>query len=331
MFSSLPMPFSISSPLFAAFSLVVALALPARADNLRGWGYLVDRLVLDGEARAEVERIFTDPRMPPFDKLEFAPERRPEPTSLYRGFLKPASMAQARACWNRHLSEFQRAQRDTGVPGALLAALLHVESRCGANTGNHRILYRVARLAMAPAPENFRWNLARWLDGSATSPSRLHEQLTGRARYLEETFYPEVRATLELARRWRVDPHELRGSSGGAIGWPQFLPSSVLRFGRDGNGDGFVDLTNSADAILSAAEYLRAYGWRPDLERPQRRQVLWNYNRSFAYVDTLLTLQSRLESGSEVRGTQQRVATAKRATRNGKRLGKSPRAQHTRK
>lgn len=269
--------------------------LPQCAPALQGWGYLVERLVRDGEPRAEVERIFSDPRMPPFDGLKFSPEPKPESPTLYRGFLAPRSVAQARACLRNYRAEIARAERATGVPGTLLASLLHVESRCGQNTGRHRVLFRLARLAMAGEPNNLRWNVDSWLDVGWPEPAALREKFSLRARYLEDTFYPEVRAALELARRWRVDPLELRGSSAGALGWPQFLPSSVLRFARDADNDGLVNLSSPADAAMSAAEYLRAHGWAPRATSQQQRQALWSYNPSAAYVNTLLALHRRLQ------------------------------------
>ncbi|GIW44952.1 MAG: transglycosylase [Candidatus Binatia bacterium] len=281
----------------STFAIVaVVLSFPCSASASRGWGYLIERLVRDGEPRAEVERIFSDPRMPPFDGLRFSPEPKPEPRALYRGFLHPRSVAEARKCWEVHRSEIRQAERVSGVPATLLASLFHVESRCGQNTGQHRVLFRLSRLAMAGEPRNFEWNTGLWLDGGRWSAGELLHKLGLRARYLEDTFYPEVRATLELARRWQIDPLELRGSPAGAVGWPQFLPSNVIRFGRDGNQDGRVDLFDPADAALSAAEYLRAYGWQPGASREEQRKVLWHYNRSFAYVDTLLALHRSLQA-----------------------------------
>ncbi len=308
-----------------------AAVLPAAAPALGGWEYLVERLVREGEPRAEVERVFTDPRMPPFDGIRFSPERKPEAATLYRGFLHPRSVAEARACLTSHRSALERAAQATGVPSTLLASLLHVESRCGENTGRHRVLYRLARLAMAGEPRNLQWNIDLWLDSGRLDPLALRTKFSARARYLEETFYPEVRAALELARRWRVDPLELRGSLAGALGWPQFLPSSVLRFGRDGDNDGRVDLFRPADAALSAAEYLRAHGWQPGVTEEQQRQALWHYNRSKAYADTLLALHQRLQGTGSPPSTGQLAAARKVSAKgNSKRVPDSERRKRKR-
>ena len=92
------------------------------------------------------------------------------------------------------------------------------------------ILYRLARLAMANDPDNLRRNLNRW---SAGDPD-VEQRLRARARYLEDTFYPEVRATFEIARREGIDPLGLKGSGAGEFGFPQFLPTSYLQYAVDG-------------------------------------------------------------------------------------------------
>ena len=121
--------------------------------------------------------------------------------------------------------------------------------------------------------------------------------MRARAKYLEDTFYPEVRAAFALAGQLGVDPLDLRGSASGAIGCPQFLPSSYLRYGIDGGGDGRIDPYDVADAAASCANFLAAHGWQGNLSERARRTVLWQYNRSDAYVDTVLRLARAMDGG----------------------------------
>jgi membrane-bound lytic murein transglycosylase B len=259
----------------------------------KGWGWLVDRLAEGGVARRPVERAFADPRMPPFDGLFFAVEPR-EPRSMYGAVLRPRSIAQARACAAEYAPAFQAAERATGVPAELVAAILHVETRCGRNTGQSSVLFGLARLAMANEPGNVEANLARHLGASLPSPE-LDARVRARAAVLERMFLPEVRAVFELAQTEGVDPLDLRGSRSGAFGAAQFLPTSYQRFGADGNGDGRVDLHDIDDAAASAALFLASHGWRSDLSPAERRHVVWHYNRSDAYIDAVLRLSDRLE------------------------------------
>jgi membrane-bound lytic murein transglycosylase B len=260
----------------------------------RGWSYLIDKLTRDGVSRPRALAVFHDPRVERFTSLEFSLAPR-ESSAQYRGFLSTTSVERARLCRERYAAELEAAEARHGVSAGLLAAILHVETQCGRMTGSHVVLYRLARLAMANEPSNLRRNAERHARArSAEDHTRIVEQTRQRGRYLEDTFYPEVLATFRIADLLGIDPLGIRGSPAGAFGMPQFLPSSYLRFGIDGNGDGRVSLFDPADAIPSCANYLAGNGWRPGLPRSQKRDVIWTYNRSSAYIDTVLSLSERL-------------------------------------
>ncbi len=76
----------------------------------------------------------------------------------------------------------------------------------------------------------------------------------------------ELEQFLSLTRRNGLDPLGLRGSYAGAMGWPQFMPSSWIKYAIDFDGDGKVDLFDSqADVIGSVANYFKAFGWQPGM------------------------------------------------------------------
>jgi len=278
-----------------AVAVVVLLSLrPAAAapDDRRGWGWLVEKLVADGLDRGRVERAFDDPRMEPFDGLDFGLSAGREPRWLYRGFVRPAGIAAARRCREAYGGELDRAAAAEGVPASVVAAIMYVESGCGRNTGSSMILHRLARLAMANEPANLRRNLGRHApDGDPEVEARVR----ARARYLEDTFYPEVRGVFLVAERLDVDPLALHGSGSGAFGEPQFLPTSYLEHGADGDGDGRVDLYDPADAALSCASFLKAKGWHNGLSTAERRRVIWAYNHSDAYIDAVLAVARAID------------------------------------
>jgi membrane-bound lytic murein transglycosylase B len=276
--------------------LVVVLgvaAAPVRADE-RGWEYLIDKLVADGVARDRAVAAFQDWRVDAFSGIEFSANPPRESSRRYRHFLRPASVAAARRCRLNHAHDFDTAERRYGVSADVVASIIYVESGCGQNTGSSVIFYRLARLAMANEPQNLQRNLDRWTSEGGASDADTLAHLRARARYLESTFYPEVRALFDVADRMGVDPLAIRGSSSGAFGLPQFLPRSYLEFGVDADGDGRVSLYDSADAAASCARYFAGHGWRPGLSPAQRRAAVWQYNHSDAYVDTVLALAARI-------------------------------------
>lgn len=279
----------------AMFGCVLSAVLPAFADD-QGWNYLIEKLVADGVERQRVETAFRDPRVPSFIELEFSPRTPHESRATYRRFLRPATVAAAHRCRVRYAEEFEAAERAHGVSADVIAAIIFIESGCGRNTGSKIVLYRLARLAMANAPDNLQSNLERYTDGAGRIAPDTAAQLRARAHYLEATFYPEVRALFAVADRMGVDPLDIRGSVSGAFGYPQFLPTSYLQFGADGNGDGLVSLYDSSDAAASCARYFAGHGWRPGLSTKERRAAVWQYNHSEAYVDTVLALAARISA-----------------------------------
>jgi membrane-bound lytic murein transglycosylase B len=275
-------------------AMVLCTAVPAAADQ-KGWDYLMQKLIADGVERSAVERVFQDRRMQPFNQLSFNLDPG-ESRMLYRPLLSSRSVADARRCRVRHDTWFRQAENRLGVPASVVGAILHVETRCGGYTGNFVALHRLARLAMANEPGNVRWSIREHSKGApATKIAEIERKVRERARYLEDTFYPEVLATFEIGRRLKIDPLGIRGSKSGAFGYPQFLPTSYLRFAIDGDGDGRVSLYDPADAIVSAANYLAGHGWSPGISRREQRRVIWAYNRSEAYIDTVLALADQIE------------------------------------
>lgn len=280
------------SPIVAVLVLWLCVS-PARGDE-RGWQYLVEKLVADGVDRDRVVAVFHDWRVDPFAGIEFSANPPRESRARYRRFLRPASITAARRCRLRQAHDVEAAERLYGVSADVLAAILYVESGCGRNTGSSLVFYRLARLAMANAPENLRRNLERWMTEDGSLDAGTEARLRMRAHYLEATFYPEVRALFDVADRMGVSPLEIRGSASGAFGYPQFLPRSYLEYGVDADGDGRVSLYDTADAAASCARYFAGHGWRRGLPPAERRAVVWQYNRSDAYVDTVLTLAARI-------------------------------------
>jgi membrane-bound lytic murein transglycosylase B len=258
----------------------------------RGWGYLKAKLVADGVPRGDVERAFSDSRMPAFDGLFFSPHQPKEGKAMYRNFLGDLGTSTARQCRASWSESFERAQKRFGVPANVCAGIITVETHCGRNTGRSVVLYRLARLAMAKDPDNFQRNVQRWGAGDPDIERRLRQ----RAQYLEDTFYPEVKAVFTIAKQQRIDPLGLKGSGAGAFGYPQFLPTSYLNHAVDGNGDGKISRYDADDATASCANYRAHYGWREGISYQQKRAVIWRYTRSDSYIDAVLGLAERLDT-----------------------------------
>lgn len=134
--------------------------------------------------------------------------------------------------WAEHEGWLQRARETYGVPEEVIVAIIGIETQYGRNMGSYRVLDAVATLAF---------------------------EVPTRSAF----FQGELEEFLLLCTELDVDPVAPRGSYAGAMGAPQFIPSSYRRYARDFDGDGRVDLwTSPADAIGSVANYLKEFGWR---------------------------------------------------------------------
>ena len=266
----------------------------------RGWDYLAGQLRKAGVAESDINAIYQDPRMPRFNFIPFKVKPK-EPSTMYRSFDKDFFGQIGASFIEEYNYEFNTMERAYGVPREVVTAILVIETQLGRHTGKEMIVYRLSRLAAVLDPNNVQENYRRL---KASDPSVTLEQVKARGRYLEDTFLPEIPALIEMSKRNHVNIFHVLGSSAGAFGIPQFLPTAFIKYGIDGDGDGHVSLFNKIDALWSAGNYLAAFGYKRGLPYAERRKVIWEYNRSDAYIDTVFRVASRIRAHG-VRGCKQ--------------------------
>ncbi len=134
--------------------------------------------------------------------------------------------------WKKNTALLNRAYKKYGVPPEIVIAIIGVETLYGQRKGNIAILESLATL-------------------SFDFPRR------------SKFFRSEMMHFLRMAREEKLNPAKLRGSYAGAMGMPQFMPSSYRAYAIDFDKDGKRDLFNSrADAIGSVAHYFSTFGWK---------------------------------------------------------------------
>lgn len=171
------------------------------------------------------------------------PQGTPKNWTLYRSrFIDPIRIRAGVKFWQTNRETLERAQQETGVPAAIVVGIIGVETIYGQQIGNYRVMDALCTLAF-----DF---------------PRDHPRATERATF----FRAELEAFLKLTYRTHTDPLALRGSYAGAMGWPQFMPSSWEQYAIDFDGDGRVDLFHSqADVIGSVANYFKVFKWQPGM------------------------------------------------------------------
>lgn len=169
-----------------------------------------------------------------------APKGTPKNWAAYRArFIEPVRLAAGQRFWAAHRETLAKAEATYGVPASLIVGVIGVETLWGQHTGNFRVIDALTTLALDFPPEH------------------------PRAAARQQFFRDELGHFLQLSQQQGMDPQHPRGSYAGAMGWPQFMPSSWQRFAVDFDGNGRIDLFNSpADVIGSVAHYFKAYGWQ---------------------------------------------------------------------
>ena len=159
---------------------------------------------------------------------------------VYRSrFIDPVRINAGVRFWQENQATLERAEQEYGVPAEIIVGIIGVETIYGQQMGTFRVIDALATLAF-----NF----------PAAHP---------RAAERSEFFRAELEQFLMLQSRTNGDPLKPLGSYAGAMGLPQFMPSSWSRWAIDFDGDSVVDLVRSqADAIGSVANYLKSYGWQ---------------------------------------------------------------------
>lgn len=236
-------------------------------------------LVRHGLAKDYVFRTFDDPRssfLP--DVVRKIAFLRKESKDIYAKFLTPAVAAQGRAYISAHRATLSRAEAQYGVASEVIVGILTVESGLGSNTGKYPVFNVFASLAVMDNPE-----VIQDLDLGAAGRERLKKKAAWARR--------ELQVFLEYCAVRHLDPFSYCGSWAGAMGFCQFLPSSLRSCGVSADGQGPVDLFTHDDAIFSIACYLKKSGFQRQNRASWRRAVL-SYNHSDAYADTVLTLAS---------------------------------------
>ncbi|MFZ2293787.1 MAG: lytic murein transglycosylase B, partial [Polaromonas sp.] len=162
---------------------------------------------------------------------------------VYRSrFIDPIRIEAGRRFWLENQASLARAEKEYGVPPEIIVGIIGVETIYGRNTGSFRVMDALTTLAF---------------DFPASHP---------RAQERSEYFKGEIEQFLTLESRKNADPFEPRGSYAGAMGMPQFMPSSWVKYAVDFDGDGSIDLWNSpADVIGSVASYFKAFNWQPGM------------------------------------------------------------------
>jgi membrane-bound lytic murein transglycosylase B len=162
---------------------------------------------------------------------------------VYRSrFIDPVRIKAGVKFWQDNAATLAKAEKEYGVPAEIIVGIIGVETIYGRDTGSFRVIDALTTLTF---------------DFPTSHP---------RAAERQAFFKGELEHFLSLTSRSGVDPLSPRGSYAGAMGLPQFMPSSWVKYAIDFDEDGKVDLfTSPADVIGSVANYFKSFKWQPGM------------------------------------------------------------------
>ena len=284
------------SPLYMVpLILFFLFTTPLNATEPKGneFNKLTQRLIQDGFDPQKIKSLFAKKEVffNPTGVSQFFVHS--ESSLNYDQFLSPKSIAKARAYMKTHKGILDRVEKESGVNKTVITAILLVETRLGSYLGKRTVLNTLSTMA-ALSDDKLR--------------ERIWDSIPAKRKIKRTTFlkkvekrrrwgYAELKALLQYTDRENLSAEAIKGSYAGAMGIPQFMPSNALNLAKDGNKDGKVDLFTHADAIFSVANFLKYHGWKAGINRQRQHEVLFRYNHSNYYVDTLLKISDILKEG----------------------------------
>ncbi len=259
---------SIPIVLFALAFLSVGYASAEVPTDLVYWrDFLVQKLVARGIDEVEAVALFNDTRLMLYPEILQKKGKGIDYFHRRFGLLTRASIERGRQIVRDNQRELKKIETLFGVEKEAIVAIYRVETNFGRYTGNYPVFNSLLTLTVM---ENRRsaWAENEWI-------------------------------TLVLLGRERgFDPLAVKGSWAGAFGLCQFVPTSYLQFGVDGNGDGRVDLFNLLDALASIANYLKGYGWENG-DTAKKEKAVYAYNHCDNYVKAVLAYAQALRKNGQ--------------------------------
>lgn len=242
--------------------------------------------------REFLERVFTDARLRFIPRVVKCNVINKEHPDNYNRFLEPVAIGMAKIFSKRWRTRLNNASRTSDVDKEIIVAILLVETSLGECLGKDSVMSVFSSIILGNHGKR-RKDIEKILAGD---PGK--EQYLSRLAVKAQWAQKEMRALLRMHKERNIEICELTGSYAGAFGISQFLPSSYLKWGYDADNNNIVDLFYMPDAIASVVNFLKSHGWKKGLYHEENKKVLWCYNNSAVYVETVLRIAQKLQQSA---------------------------------
>ena len=274
------------------FCLSFGLVTPAVAQEMGNYfDALQKRLISDGYDESLIHDLYSQPDVGFEIRGVSLFLRHTEAKLDYDQFTTSTSIDKARNYMKNHAAGLSAAEQAYGVDKTVVTAIILVETRLGTVVGGRSIINSLSTMA-ALSDRGVRDSFWDRVADRSDMPKDQFEKWADRRSVWA---YEELKAFLTYTDRESIQPWTIAGSYAGALGIAQFMPTNALALAKDGNSDGKINLFDHADAIASIANYLKYHGWKSGMSDEQSSKVIYRYNHSKYYVNTILKISKLLK------------------------------------
>ncbi|MBU0994673.1 MAG: lytic murein transglycosylase [Proteobacteria bacterium] len=278
--------------IFTLLNSCIGMKITFGNDNEKNYfDVLTQKLVKNGFKEDQIKAIYDDQKT----KLALTSVAlffsHNESQLNYDQFLSKREIKKAQKYLKKHNEILTKVEKEYGVKKTIITAVALVETRLGTYLGGSSILNTLSTLSAIESPELKEMVWEAIPEKRRIDRETFERKVTTKSKWA----YKELQAYLTYVFKEGIEPASIKGSYAGAIGISQFMPTNILAYAKDGNNDGRIDLFDHQDAIASIASYLKHYGWKPGISDEDAYKVLYYYNHSKYYVDTLLKISKELE------------------------------------
>ena len=217
---------------------------------------LIEKIKINGFSDEEVQKIFSDNRVMLYPEILEKKGHGINYMSKKFGLITRTSVKRGQKVLQENRHVFETVENKYGVDKETIVAIYRLETNLGSYQGKYLVFNGLLTLAVL---ENRR---SAWAE-------------------------KELLSLLIYCKKAKKDPLSIKGSWAGAFGLCQFIPSSVIQYAVDGDGNGEIDPDNFSDAMASIANYLKSNGWEKG-SLQKKKQAIRAYNHCDNYVKAVL-------------------------------------------
>lgn len=287
-------PFLVRSLLISFLFVIIIQSIAVAAGKSRYFSeterhYLISILAGERFEPSFLHGVFYDQRLKKFPVAVAKNVHNKENQRDYNGFYSAYSFMIAKQFQKKWRTLLKNASETFNVDQEVLVAILLVETGLGNVLGRYPVISVFSSILVEYKQSHEQYSKRAYLSSEESYKIR---RLTEKAQWARK----ELIALLTIVKETEINPLQLRGSFAGAFGIPQFLPSSYVKWGVDSDQNGSVNLFLVPDAVYSTANYLKAHGWKKGLYRESNKDVIYKYNKSEIYVDTVLNIARKIKA-----------------------------------